>query len=376
MNFGSGFVQYRRGILEHTYDGRQSFNDFGCYSGMVLLIDKATALWYGSAPALNTILHIPTRSAQYSLERLEEGEYILRDFTPGARGNYPILLNKYVLTVGQFKGWRVNLQLTKLYYEIPSGHIDVQTRHRAKEQISAACKNPVLEPCTEDASELVAKLHERGVEPALVLLAGGAVSIPKYPKTSTPPDQKPESKKQTTTVPPSAGSCPPPANLSVEENGNTTPAVVEVEGEFSSTCGDDGEADNSSSQVESSDPREWSRDAFGVSAERIRSCVAYQLDFKKNSWYLVNLTATSLTRPGMVKKLDNDTPKGWRPGASTATNEKVDLPPELNACVAEMKEKENANCHRNARTLAEVPRMAGTKEDRLRKVVRDLSSRK
>jgi hypothetical protein len=311
MNFGGGFVQVRRSILEHTYDGRLSFNDCGCFLPMTLLADKANALWHGSAPALNTIVHVATRSAQYSLERLEDGNYILRDFTPGARGNYPILLNKYVLTVGQFKGWRINLELTKRYYGIPSGHIDVQTRHRLKEQISAACKNPVLEPCTEDASDLVEKLRERGVETALVLLQGGAVTIPLHPETPRPPEQIPE--KRTTTVAPSAGSCSHGKNLSVGEDGNTS-AVVLREAKCSPRSSGRGVAADSTTQVLPEDPRQWNRDYSDISAERIRHCVAYQLDFKKNRWYLKELiTADPLTREPFVKKLDSDTPKGWTP---------------------------------------------------------------
>ncbi len=341
MQFSGGYVQLRRGILDHTYNGSLSFNDFGVHSAILLLADKAKGSWCGSAPALHTIIHIPERTAQHCLERLEDadGQYILRDFTPGKQGNYPILINKYLLTVGTFKGWRVNIQATKRYYGIPSGDLDVLMRKSLKDAISKACKHPVLEPCTDEAEELVAKLRERGVVAASVLLGGGVVTIPLYPNTSDTSDTSiPESKKQTTTVvPPPAGSCPPPSStVTLDRETQVIPKE-----QSSSDVLDEKEVVPPPATEEFSDPRQWCRDAFGISAERIRDCVAFHLDERKNPWYLANLNSGSLTREKFVKKLNADTPKGWKPGSGNSKN--ADLTTEFESWVTEMEEKANAN---------------------------------
>lgn len=67
------------------------------------------------------------------------------------------------------------------------------------------------------------------------------------------------------------------------------------------------------------DIREWSEDAFGVSAERLRNCIVYVLDYRKDDWYRRDgVTPTSMSREKFVRKLNADTPPGWTPAAANA----------------------------------------------------------
>lgn len=66
------------------------------------------------------------------------------------------------------------------------------------------------------------------------------------------------------------------------------------------------------------DLRLWNEVIDGIPAERIRNCIIFQLDYKKDHWYRDNLTERYLRR--MLKlgitgarKLHEDTPPGWAP---------------------------------------------------------------
>lgn len=57
------------------------------------------------------------------------------------------------------------------------------------------------------------------------------------------------------------------------------------------------------------DVREWNEEVDGVSAERLRNCIIFQLDVKKSNWYRMNITPSFIRRN--AKKLDDETPIGW-----------------------------------------------------------------
>jgi hypothetical protein len=61
------------------------------------------------------------------------------------------------------------------------------------------------------------------------------------------------------------------------------------------------------------DIREWDEERFGVSAERLRNCIVYQLDHSDDDWFDGKITRSSMNREGFVRKLDEDTPVGWTP---------------------------------------------------------------
>jgi hypothetical protein len=59
------------------------------------------------------------------------------------------------------------------------------------------------------------------------------------------------------------------------------------------------------------DIRDWDEDVDGINGERLRNCIIFQLDFKKDDWYKYRLTPAYVR--AKAKKLDDDTPPGWTP---------------------------------------------------------------
>jgi hypothetical protein len=68
------------------------------------------------------------------------------------------------------------------------------------------------------------------------------------------------------------------------------------------------------------DIREWpdSESRFGISGQRIRNCIIYQLDVLKSPWYSDKAfpTINKLDSEGYVNKLNADTPVGWTPASA------------------------------------------------------------
>jgi hypothetical protein len=73
------------------------------------------------------------------------------------------------------------------------------------------------------------------------------------------------------------------------------------------------------------DIREWpcGEDRFGISGQRIRNCIIYQLDVLKSPWYLDKAypTVSKLNSEVYVTKLNADTPAGWTPEKTDAEKE-------------------------------------------------------
>ena len=110
----SNFVQIRRGILQHIQEGRLSPNQAFVHLMIILLADASTGLWRGSAPALVVRCdgNLSLNAAQRALEALEKAKYLKRFRSQGERGNYPILVNKYLITAGRLKNGKVNAERT------------------------------------------------------------------------------------------------------------------------------------------------------------------------------------------------------------------------------------------------------------------------
>lgn len=98
----SGFVPLRRGLLDHMIQGKMSPLELGIYVAILLKADHRTGVWWGSAASLGFIYPgIDRRYAQKCLFRLEENGYIKRFRSEGKRGNYPMLVNRFVATDGR-----------------------------------------------------------------------------------------------------------------------------------------------------------------------------------------------------------------------------------------------------------------------------------
>lgn len=93
----NGYVALRRGIIEHLRDGRLTPTEFTVYVFMILAADKDSGIWVGSGKAVAGNLCVSNSTAHHALCSLETKGYIRRFTTPGRHGNYPILIDKYVV---------------------------------------------------------------------------------------------------------------------------------------------------------------------------------------------------------------------------------------------------------------------------------------
>jgi hypothetical protein len=107
----NGWTQKRRGAVEHLCDGRLTLLEYGAHDVLLALANPLTGVWCGSAKALAAICgagEVSERQARHLLESLEEKGYVRRFATKRGHGNYPILLNKFEITLGANKGMRLN----------------------------------------------------------------------------------------------------------------------------------------------------------------------------------------------------------------------------------------------------------------------------
>ena len=102
---------------------------------------------------------------------------------------------------------------------------------------------------------------------------------------------------------------PPPMLRFAPEGSGKKPTVVTASSPRSNSI-------ESEPKEELNGIRNWNQSAHGVSAKRLRNCIAYHLDFVENSWYADKLTPAALGREGFVTKLDADTPLGWTPATA------------------------------------------------------------
>jgi hypothetical protein len=104
----STWVKSRRGILEHLQQQRLCITDFAVLQLLLLLADKKNGVAWTKANALADFFQDRNwRTVKDSLHRLKEKRYIKSFQQLGSRGNYPILVNKYEITVGDLKNRRV-----------------------------------------------------------------------------------------------------------------------------------------------------------------------------------------------------------------------------------------------------------------------------
>jgi hypothetical protein len=59
------------------------------------------------------------------------------------------------------------------------------------------------------------------------------------------------------------------------------------------------------------DIRDWNEEVDGISGERLRNCIIYQLDVRKKDWWVKNMSIAHVRRN--AKALDEETPPGWAP---------------------------------------------------------------
>lgn len=108
----SGYVQLRRGLQQHVIDGRMSLGEYGAYCWMLQSADDATGIWWGSAKAFSCQTRSDTRNSRYLLETLQKKGYIKRFSELRGKGNYAVLINRFICSRGPNKGRMVNAALT------------------------------------------------------------------------------------------------------------------------------------------------------------------------------------------------------------------------------------------------------------------------
>jgi len=119
MNF-SGYVQLRRGLLEHLQDGRLTPLEFATLTTLILLASKDTGSSTINANTLGSFMgdgldytsDVPRnrqRGKQRVLQALEDKRYIYRQVVPHSKRAYRYWVDKYVATGGQHKSRRLDL---------------------------------------------------------------------------------------------------------------------------------------------------------------------------------------------------------------------------------------------------------------------------
>lgn len=111
----NGFIAVRRGLLEHLRRGKLTETEALTFIIILGLANPYTGIWFGSAKSLwgEYPFYGNERRARRALEGLASKWYIKRLSTPGKHSNYPILIDKYEVKVGEKVGLRLNARKSK-----------------------------------------------------------------------------------------------------------------------------------------------------------------------------------------------------------------------------------------------------------------------
>lgn len=92
----SGFVKFRRGLLEHVTDGRLSVWEYATYTFVLALADHRTGCWHGDGRILSQIMKCSWRQSRLNLQSLIKKNYLIKLESP-RRGSYTLYIDKYFL---------------------------------------------------------------------------------------------------------------------------------------------------------------------------------------------------------------------------------------------------------------------------------------
>ena len=107
----SGYMPIRRALLDHIRSGDLSHEEALAYVIIILEADCETGIWRGSAKALGPY-NYSNRAARHILHRLHRKGYIKSFCRQGRRGNYVVLVNKFPITRGKWKGKQLDATKT------------------------------------------------------------------------------------------------------------------------------------------------------------------------------------------------------------------------------------------------------------------------
>jgi hypothetical protein len=106
LNF-QGYVPLRRAIMEHLYEGKMTFTEFGLFTMLLIWADHRTGIALTNGVGLVGLSgkQLDTRYTQRCLANLEKKGYIKRPFLKeGQRGDQKIFIDKYLVTEGTRRG--------------------------------------------------------------------------------------------------------------------------------------------------------------------------------------------------------------------------------------------------------------------------------
>ena len=104
----NGWTQLRRGILDHLTSGKMPVLYLSPYTILQLQASPDSGIVFTNARILEVTYNFNSRFIRRALERLEETSYIKRFSTPGSSKPYPVLINKFLVTVGASSGMYLN----------------------------------------------------------------------------------------------------------------------------------------------------------------------------------------------------------------------------------------------------------------------------
>lgn len=141
----TNFTAIRNGLLEHALAGKLSPFDFGLYIFLIMRANYLTGIYEGCALTIACQFGDPSQKehVQKSLRRLRDKKYLNYRNGDGRRGAYPILINKFDVTVEDLSGSRLNAWkhngLAQPEYERRNGGGTVET-------LSWRCHGTVVAP--------------------------------------------------------------------------------------------------------------------------------------------------------------------------------------------------------------------------------------
>lgn len=257
-----GFAQIRNGLKEHIEAGKLCPTDLGVYTFLHLYCDYATGIYTGTALGIAYRFGDATQKnlIQHSLNRLRKSRFINYRIGNGKRGGYAILIDKYEPTFGALRGRRLNAWKYEDKVQPAYGPLRGQSDGQSDSGVT-------VESQSSDSGVTV--------EPPYPYLQTGKQEDFTYEQTTTEP-----SLLSKTSPTDSTGEKEP------EEPARLVPVNI----------------------------RDWPTTAFGVSAERLRNCLTFVLDFREDDYYRRNPpTVASMSREAFVRKLVQDTPPNWTP---------------------------------------------------------------
>jgi hypothetical protein len=297
-----GFAQIRNGLKEHIEAGKLCPTDLGVYTFLQLYCDYATGIYTGTALGISYRMGDATLKnlIQHSLNRLRKSRFINYRNGNGKRGGYAILIDKYEPNFGALKGRRLNAwkyeDKVQPTYEPLRGKSDGHSD-----------SGVTVEPQLSDGGVTVEApypyIHTVRREDGKTLHTTNPSSVRSSTATlSTPTEAKPEEPAAT----------PTESSLLPSEPTATIPS--EEEDDLPVLRKNPVLKTNSVPVSELTNIRDWDTPTLGFSAERLRNCLVYVLDYRKDPYYRDNPpTIASMENETFVRKLNKDTPLGWTP---------------------------------------------------------------